>query len=240
MKSGDLLKLLLVCVSLFALSAQATELSDAERAYDAGTFAKAAKIFRFLAERGNALAQYNLGKMYYRGHGVPQDSKEAAKWLQLAAEHGDAKAQFQLGVMYYRGHGVPQNSTEEAKWYRLAAEQGHALAQYDLGFMYAHGQGVPKDYHEAVKWYRLAAEQGDTFAQYNLGMMYHKGRGVPQDNILAHMWINLAATNAQYSSFQSRYAETRDKLVAKAMTANQITKAQKLTEKCASNKFKGC
>lgn len=233
-------QMLLACICLFALAVQATELSDAERAYDEGTFAKAAKIFRFLAEQGNALAQYNLGKMYYRGHGVPQDAKEAARWLQLAAEQGEAKAQFQLGIMYYRGHGVPQNSTEEARWYRLAAEQGHALAQYDLGFMYAHGQGVPKDYKEAVKWYRLAAEQGDTFAQYNLGMMYCKGRGVPQNNVLAHMWINLAATNAIYGSFQSRYAGTRDGLVAKAMTASQIIEAQKLAKKCTASKFKGC
>lgn len=44
---GNLLKqIILICVSLFVLAAQANELSDAERAYDEGTFAKAANIWR--------------------------------------------------------------------------------------------------------------------------------------------------------------------------------------------------
>ena len=56
-------QVLLVCVCLFALTGQAIadSLSDANREYDAGKYAKAAKLFKPLAEHGDAGAQTNLG-----------------------------------------------------------------------------------------------------------------------------------------------------------------------------------
>ncbi|WP_146113983.1 tetratricopeptide repeat protein, partial [Haemophilus influenzae] len=67
-------------------------------------------------------AQFNLGNMYYNGHGVKQDDFEAVKWYRKAAEQGYADAQFNLGNMYYNGHGVKQDDFEAVKWYRKAAE----------------------------------------------------------------------------------------------------------------------
>ena len=55
-----------------------------------------------LAEQGDADAQYNLGDMYARGDGVPEDDAEAVKWLRLAAEQGHADAQFSLDIMLQR------------------------------------------------------------------------------------------------------------------------------------------
>ncbi|MCH8039374.1 MAG: sel1 repeat family protein, partial [Nitrospinae bacterium] len=49
-------------------------------AYERGDYATALKEFRPLADQGDALAQFNLGIMYYKGQGVPQDYQEAAKW----------------------------------------------------------------------------------------------------------------------------------------------------------------
>ncbi len=42
-------------------------------------YATALREFRGLAEQGNASAQFNLGVMYGKGHGVPQDYAEAAR-----------------------------------------------------------------------------------------------------------------------------------------------------------------
>ena len=61
------------------------------------------------AEQGDAMAQNNLGVMYQKGEGVPQDYKEAVKWYRLAAEQGHATAQTNLGGMYYKGQGVPED-----------------------------------------------------------------------------------------------------------------------------------
>ncbi|MDB6094283.1 MAG: Peptidoglycan-binding LysM [Verrucomicrobia bacterium] len=43
---------------------------------------------RVKAEKGNALAQYNLGLLYYQGKEVPADLPEAFAWLTIASENG--------------------------------------------------------------------------------------------------------------------------------------------------------
>ena len=53
-------------------------------AYNKGDYATALKEWRPLAEQGHAGAENNLGWMYDKGQGVPQDHKEAAKWTRLA------------------------------------------------------------------------------------------------------------------------------------------------------------
>ncbi len=63
---------------------------EAEAAYQRGDYATAILEFRPLAEQGNAIAQYNLGLMYGKGQGVPQDYAEAVQWYRKAAEQGVA------------------------------------------------------------------------------------------------------------------------------------------------------
>lgn len=142
------------------------------------------------AKQGDVEAQNNLGLMYVKGKGVPQDYAEAAKWFRKAAEKGFAPAQYNLGITYQVGKGAPQDYAEAARWYLKAAEQGHADAQNNLGFMYQNGEGVPQDYAKTVKWWLKAAEQGHAYAQYNLGMIYSSGL---QDNTEAARWLLKAA-----------------------------------------------
>jgi hypothetical protein len=42
---------------------------------------------RTAAEQGKAAAQSNLGLMYAKGQGVPQDYAEAVRWFRKAAGH---------------------------------------------------------------------------------------------------------------------------------------------------------
>ena len=186
------------------------------------------------AESGDAEAQNNLGVMYYKGLGVPEDYAEAVKWYRLAADQGYADAQCNLGVMYDNGQGVPQDYAEAVKWTRLAADQGDAEAQFNLGVMYHDGRGVSQDYAEAVKWYRLAADQGYADAQGNLGVMYHDGRGVPQDYGEAYAWFSVAAAFGDANA-----ANNRD-IVAGELTRDQLwpwqKRATELFEKISGGK----
>jgi TPR repeat protein len=120
------------------------------------------------------------------------------------------------------------------KHWQPLADQGNAAAQNNLGVMYDLGRGVPQDYAEAMRWYKLAAAQGDAKAQYNLGAYYGNGQGVPQDNVKAHIWLNLAAAKGE-----SAAAMYRD-IVAKKMTPQQITTAQKLARDCLARNFQNC
>lgn len=76
-----------------------------------------------LAQQGHAHAQYNLGLMYVKGQGVPQDFAEARKWFRSAAAQGLGGALYNLGVMSARGDGVPQDDVQAHAWFNLAAQR---------------------------------------------------------------------------------------------------------------------
>jgi TPR repeat protein len=82
------------------------------------------KWFHKSAAQGNAEAQYWLGKCYFRGIGVAQDSTMAVDFFHAAAEQGKMKAQCRLGKCYLMGEGVSQNFAEARKWLQKAKEQG--------------------------------------------------------------------------------------------------------------------
>ena len=160
-----LLKLLLVLFVCAAGPAVAGPFEDGAAAHGKGDYATALRLWRPLAEQGNASAQHNLGVMYKEGNGVTQDYVAAMAWYEKAANQGKAQAQTSLGLMYFNGEGVPKNYAVAVAWFRKAAEQGDARAQDNLGRMYFNGQGVPQDYVQAHKWYNLAASQYDAHSK---------------------------------------------------------------------------
>src|SRR6266436_2993486 len=175
--------LLLVTAAVFQLPAQQNE---ADR--------KVLAEIRAGADKGDAKAQYELGRTFFSGTlGVAKDEAEAVKWFRKAAEQNVADAQFSLGVCYANGRGVAEDDAESVKWFRKAAEQNYARAQYNLGVRYTNGRGVAKDDAESVKWFRKAAEQNDAGAQDAFGVRYASGEGVAKDEIEAYKWWLLAA-----------------------------------------------
>jgi TPR repeat protein len=55
------------------------------------------------AESGDAKAQFQLGRDYVLGDGVPQDFAQASLWYRRAADQGFAEAQSSLGSAYRLG-----------------------------------------------------------------------------------------------------------------------------------------
>ena len=109
------------------------------------------------AEKGDASAQFNLGRCYFYGQGVAKDEVEAVKWYRKAADQGNARGQSTLGFCYANGTGVAKDEVEAVKWYRKAADQGNARAQYTLGICYRDGEGVAKDEVEAYALLNISA-----------------------------------------------------------------------------------
>lgn len=136
-----------------------------KRAYLAGDYVEALRIWQPLADGGNKFAQFSLGSLYFEGAGVEKDYDTSATWFKKAAEQGYAPAQFNLGNAYKHGNGVPKDDVQAADWWRKAAEQEFAPAQFNLGTQYYFGRGVPKDEETAIRWYRRAAENGHAQAQ---------------------------------------------------------------------------
>ena len=115
------LAVVLLTISL-AGSADAGPLEDGLSALKREDYATALRLWRPLADQGNAYAQDNLGEMYAPGQGVPQDYSQAIKWYRLAADQGYAVAQYHLGQMYFSA-GVPQDHVQAHKWFNLAASR---------------------------------------------------------------------------------------------------------------------
>ncbi len=87
-----------VVVMTLALSgfARAGTFEDGVAAYAVDDYATALRLWRPLAERGDAEAQHNLGLMHAEGQGVPQDYVKALIWFRLAAEQGVVAARHQI------------------------------------------------------------------------------------------------------------------------------------------------
>jgi len=84
------------------------------------------------AESGNAGAQYDLGKWYLSGDGIPKEVKTAVKWLNISAEQGNPFAQYALGKLYLCGHDVPRDREKAIPLLTASAAQGNVYAQFLL------------------------------------------------------------------------------------------------------------
>ena len=113
-----------------------------------------------LAAQNDAVAEYELARMYGNGYGVPKDLQEEHKWLERSARHGNVQAQYEYGVALRDGHGTVQDYEGARKWMQVAAEAGNGQAQLALGLMYRTGLGIPIDYGKAYVWLNVAAAQG--------------------------------------------------------------------------------
>jgi hypothetical protein len=215
-------RVLLVASVWLCSTAAVAGLKEGYEALSKKDYVTAANEYRPLAERGDAEAQYRIGRMYEFGNGYPQDKAQGIAWIRKAAAQGHADAEQELGVIYATGDGVKQDNVQAVAWFRKAAEQGEATAQYNLGLLYAKGQGVARDYAQAVDWWRKSASQGNADAQFKLAVVYHTGQGAPQDEVFALANATIAARNGDKENIDYRNE------IAKPLTPEQRRRATAL------------
>jgi TPR repeat protein len=116
----------LVC--LFAVAggrAQAQDFGSGLSAYYSGGYLEAMRIWRPLADKGDARAQAGIGYMFLRGLGTDVDTDLAKGWYEKAAAQGQAEAQLMLGLMYFYGQGVTRNFIWAYAWCQMAYINGN-------------------------------------------------------------------------------------------------------------------
>ena len=89
----------IVALVLSGAAAAAGPWEDGMVAYNRGDYLPAIKLFRPLAEAGNAKAHRILGVMYRKGAGVTPSSVRNFMWLSIAAARGDTTAKDKLREM---------------------------------------------------------------------------------------------------------------------------------------------
>ena len=111
--------------------------------YDKKEYTKAFQLFLEEAKKGDAEAEFWVGRCYDRGEGVRKNYQAALEWYSRSAEQGYFKAQHNLAILYYEGKGIKRDDGKAFHWAMKAAEQGDAKSQYAVARMYFSGEGVP-------------------------------------------------------------------------------------------------
>ena len=170
-------------------------------------FEEAFRLFLLEAESGNALAMYDLGRMFTDGLGREIDLAAAQEWYakalesflkeeQSAEEKQRPYLQYRIGKMFAAGlgtehkvncpegareGGLGRDYKEAAQWFSEAVNANHKYAQYSLAGLYYRGQGVEQDYEQALRLYQCSSMQGNPYADYELAKMYRDGIGTKRD-----------------------------------------------------------
>ena len=177
-----------------------------------GEKAKALTSLEYAAEKGHALAQWKLGRMYAEGDGVPQDDLRAFEYFRsIANSHADdspgtPQARFVANAFVALGHyyldGIPKTAIKPdpvraRQMFSYAASYfGDPDAQYFLGRLYLDGVGSSRDPRQAVRWFGLSAQKGQSQAQAMLGAMLFSGEHLPRQAARGLMWLTLAKDGA--------------------------------------------
>ena len=68
-------------------------------------YKKAVEYYQKAADKGDAVGQFNLAAMYYRGEGVKKSYDDARQFYKMSADQNDDDALFELGKMLLKGEG---------------------------------------------------------------------------------------------------------------------------------------
>ena len=137
-------------------------------AWQKADYSAAVAIWRPLAEKGDADAQFNLGQAYRLGRGVPIDIGAAQLWFERAAARGHLDAQTTLGLLLFQNG----NHTGAVRWLKAASDKDEPRAMLVYGTALFNGDGVPQDPVQGYAYITRAAARGlpaakDTLEQLN-------------------------------------------------------------------------
>ncbi|BCA94764.1 hypothetical protein TUM19329_11250 [Legionella antarctica] len=95
---------------------------EGEEAYNQQRYEKAFMLLSPEADKGDAPAQFLLGKMYYNGQGVAYNAEKTEQLLLAASNQGNVNAQVLLAA-YYWYLKTPEGFSKAFSLYQKAANQ---------------------------------------------------------------------------------------------------------------------
>ena len=165
-------------------------------------FKKAEQLLLSESQRGNVLADYDLGKLYSTDKlGERNEEMSVAKYTRalqgfLRIEPNSKKlkpyVQYRIGKMFCYGLGTEQDYQKAFEWFERSAKQKNKFAQFSLANLYYYGSGIEKDLSQAFLWYQRSSSQGQPYAAYSIAQMYRYGEYVTKDNDTAQRYYKQA------------------------------------------------
>lgn len=188
-----------------------------------------------IAERGNAKAQYMLGKYYSWGYGEDCDNHKAVYWFEKASDKGNEKAAEALANLYR--YDFPDDKIEAQekkvfvhKWYdrwieilKTKADKGDMSAKKKLADILYYGTGVPEEVLDLIEdddtdtseddaaalYSEVAVGENDAEGWCNLGQIYSQSEEDWQKSLDCYMKAAALGYKEAYRCVGSAYFEGR-------------------------------
>jgi cell division septation protein DedD len=125
-------------------------------AWQRADYSGAVAIWRPLAEKGDADAEFNLGQAYRLGRGVATNLSAAKTWFERAANKGHLDAETTLGLLLFQNG----EQADGLKWLKKAAAKDEPRALLVYGTALVNGDGVAQDPVLGYAYVSRAAAQG--------------------------------------------------------------------------------
>ena len=145
-------------------------------------------IMKEKADKGDAVAQNQMGVWYYVGKKVKQDYKVALDWWAKSAKQNNPDAIGNMAMCYQLGNGIKKDSVMAMTLYKSAIKKGNEsiIPQHEqivkntkslfsarlLMDCYQNGIGVKRDNKKVENYQEILAAAGDTNLQFSLAMKY--------------------------------------------------------------------
>lgn len=207
---------------------------------------RAASMYNHLAQKGNAVAQRELGVMYLNGEGVEQNFKAASNLLKLASSNGDTKAMCHLASMYLHGLGLPVSYKKAYSYYQMAADRNDPKGYYGMGNLVYKGLGVEQDYAMAESLFLKGSEQNQPQCDFMLAVLFAHGFNGTPDYEKAKYYFDKAAKEGHSWTVDVAKYDKLDSIVkanavSQAKTSKVIARAKSMRKKtvCSSDAIFG-
>lgn len=138
------------------------------------------------ANKGDAVAQNELGTWYYLGKKVKQDYKTALDWFSKSAKQDNAYGIGNMAMCYQFGNGIKKDTITAIKLYKSAIKKGEEkiIPKQEAKFKktgdlfaarllmdcYKEGIGVKRDYRKSETYQLAIAKSGDTEQQFSYAL----------------------------------------------------------------------
>lgn len=162
------------------------------------------------AESGNALAMFELGKLYaaeklgkkYAEKSFEFYRKALQGFLKIEPIAKKLKPflQFRIGQMYRNGFGTDVDIPKAITYFQQSAEHGNVHAKRIIALEYISGEFLEQDIDKGISILTECADSGDKLFCYWIGKIYLDGKITAQDLDKAEKYL-LAADKNEYTFY---------------------------------------
>ena len=168
---------------------------DATCANDEARYPVAVAMIQALAESGDAVAQFHMGKVSDRGIGIEVSRERSSAWYRLAILQKEPRSHINLALRLDE-EGTPATIAEARRLLTEAFALGEGTGAFHLARMTSRGRGEDGGLPDPVRSFELfheSWEKGCVVAGHWIGYQLQQGNGMRRDKEFGGEWIDRAA-----------------------------------------------